>query len=44
MSWLDLYAIAFDTYINLRFAIAEAVRQIGYQLEDALDAWGEDED
>ena len=44
MSWLDLYAMAFDTFINLRFAIAEAVRQLGCQIEDALDVWGEDDE
>ena len=44
MSWMDLYGMAFDTFINLRYVIAEAIRQIAYQVEDALDAWGEDED
>jgi hypothetical protein len=39
-----LYALAFDTYINLRYCIAEAVKQIGYQIDDALDVWGEDDE
>lgn len=39
-----LLGFAFDTYINLRYCIAEAIKQIAYQIEDALDVWGEDED
>ena len=34
---------AFDTYINLRYCIREAIKQINYHIENALDAWGEDE-
>ena len=34
---------AFDTYINLRYCIAEAVKELGYMIDDALDVWGEDE-
>ena len=33
----------FDTYINLRYCIAEAVKELGYMIDDALDVWGEDE-
>lgn len=35
---------AFDTYINLRYCIAEAVKQIGWWIDDALDAWGDDDE
>jgi hypothetical protein len=35
---------AFDTYINLRYCIAEAVKQVGYALDDALDVFGEDDE
>ena len=27
---------AFDSYINLRFCIAEAIKQVGYMVDDAL--------
>jgi hypothetical protein len=35
---------AFDTFINLRYCIAEAVKSVGYVIDDALDAWGQEED
>jgi hypothetical protein len=35
---------AFDTYVNLRYAIAEAAKEIHYQIDDALDSWGREED
>ena len=38
-----LIGFAFDTYINLRYCIAEAVKQINYQIDDALDVWREDD-
>lgn len=38
-----IYGSLFDAYINLRYCIAEAVKQVGYAIDDALDAWGEDE-
>jgi hypothetical protein len=34
----------FDTYINLRYCIAEAVKQVGYAIDDALDSWGDDDE
>jgi hypothetical protein len=34
----------FDTYINLRYCIHEAVRSVGYAIDDALDAWGEEDE
>lgn len=33
---------AFDTYINLRYCIAEAVKQVGYLIDDALDVWDDE--
>jgi hypothetical protein len=33
----------FDTYINLRYCIAEAAKQVGRAVDDALDSWGDDE-
>ena len=33
----------FDTYINLRYCIAEAIKQVGHMVDDALD-WEEDEE
>lgn len=33
---------AFDTYINLRYCIAEAVKQVGYLVDDALDVWDDE--
>lgn len=33
----------FDSYINLRYCIAEAIKQVGYMVDDALDSWGDDE-
>lgn len=33
---------AFDTWINLRYCIAEAGKQLGYMVDDALDIF-EDE-
>lgn len=38
-----LLGFAFDTYINLRYSIAEAVKQVGYMVDDALDSWGDDD-
>lgn len=38
-----LLGATFDAYINLRFAIAELFRSIGYAVDDALDVWGDDE-
>lgn len=35
---------AFDTYINLRYAIAESGRQLHFMIDDALDSWGDDDD
>jgi hypothetical protein len=34
----------FDTYINLRYCIAESVKSVGYAVDDALDTWGKEED
>lgn len=39
----SIVGFLFDTYVNLRYCIAEAVKQVGYQIDDALDAWGDDE-
>lgn len=37
-----IYGSLFDLFINLRYCIAEAVKQVGYLIDDALDVW-EDE-
>lgn len=42
MRWLIGWA--FDTYINLRYCIAEAAKQIDYMIDDALDVWGEEDE
>lgn len=35
---------AFDTYINLRYAIAEAGKQLYFMVDDALDVWGDEDE
>jgi len=35
---------ALDTYINLRYCIWEAVKEINYMIDDALDTWGDDDE
>lgn len=35
---------AIDIYTNLRCVIAEAVKEIGYAVDDALDVWPHDEE
>lgn len=39
-----LLGVAIDTYTNLRYAIAEAIKSIGYAMDDAMDVWGTDDD
>lgn len=34
----------FDTYINLRYCIAEAVKYSARAVDDALDVFGDDDD
>jgi len=35
---------AFDTYINLRYCIKESVKEMHAMVDDALDAWGDDDE